>query len=216
MSGRTGSPRLVTRAASKIRVGSEEGLTPISDFGFVMLDLRLGTGAVDPLFHGSNQSHVSTMHRAEGRFGGLTTAWPINSSDIPYVDPPIPRLSVNQFQCLGGWLNGLSSVRNSHPRGARAGGSASSKLLFGADRQFPARGDRADHWAAREPVGRPATRHNQDCDHSAVCKHSPHLWIGWGYHEVVAPFADFEILFFVPGGSPALSQRFVVHYAGTL
>ena len=90
-----GVTQLVTRAASKIRVGSEEGLTPISDFGFVMLDLRLGTGAVDPLFHGFNQSHVSTMHRAEGRFGGLTTAWPINVSDIPYVEPPIPRLDFN-------------------------------------------------------------------------------------------------------------------------
>ena len=211
-----GVTQLVTRAASKIRVGSEEGLTPISDFGFVMLDLRLGTGAVDPLFHGSNQAHVSTMHRAEGRFGGLTTGWPINSSDIPYVDPPIPRLSVNQFQCLGGVVQRVdppsgTPILEVHAPAGLLHLNYYLELLDNSPREVTGQiiGLPGNQWAGPPP----ATTKTATIQPYATFAN---LWIGWGYHEVVAPFDDFEILFFVPGGSPALSQRFVVHYAGTL
>ena len=36
----------------------------------------------------------------------------------------------------------------------------------------------------------------------------------WGFHEVTAPFADFQVVFQVPGGSPALTDTITVHYEG--
>ncbi|RPJ53279.1 MAG: hypothetical protein EHM23_31260 [Acidobacteria bacterium] len=82
-----GTTSMIPLATSLLPVHSIAGIPIPSwfDFGFIFLDLRLGTTAVDPLFGGMNQSHVSIVHRASGRFGGLTTGWPVDSTASEHV-----------------------------------------------------------------------------------------------------------------------------------
>lgn len=76
------TPSIVPLAASLIPLSVSPGLQlpPGFEFGFIFFDLRLGAGAgADLLFHGLNQSHVSTIHKSPGRFGGVNTAWPVDA-----------------------------------------------------------------------------------------------------------------------------------------
>jgi len=77
-----GTSSLVPLATSLLPFHSSAGIPipPGFEFGFIFLDLRLGTATTDPLFGGWNQAHVSTVHRSTGRFGGLTTGWPVDST----------------------------------------------------------------------------------------------------------------------------------------
>ncbi len=82
-----GTTSMIPLATSLLPLHSSAGI-PIPggfEFGFIFLDLRHATTAADPLFGGMNQSHVSTVHRASGRFGGLTTAWPIDSTTYEHT-----------------------------------------------------------------------------------------------------------------------------------
>ncbi len=82
-----GTTSLIPLAASLMPYHSSAGIPipPGFEFGFMFLDLRLGTTTTDPLFGGLNQSHVSTVHRTTGRFGGLTTGWPVDSTTYEHV-----------------------------------------------------------------------------------------------------------------------------------
>jgi hypothetical protein len=190
---------------------------PPSPWGFIMLDLRLGTGAVDSLFQGVNQSHVSTILRAQGRFGSLTTAWPISVGDIPFMDPPIPRLDLVQAMCVGGFgtvevvtpPSGTPILRVHGPEGI-----LQLTYILGLNDNVPRE-------VTGQIIGQPGnqwTNPTPGTTKTAIAQPfgSLNTFMWWGYHEVVAPFADFEIRFYVAGASPALSLRFVVNYAGTL
>jgi hypothetical protein len=209
-----GTVTLVPRAASRIQVGAAGGFPVLSPFGFISLDLRLGAGTADPLFGGANQSHVSTVHKANGRFGGLTEAWPTTADLVPYVDPPFPRLHFDQASCAGGTVT-LDTPSSGTPV-LRVWGPAG--VL-----QFWYRLTLVDNVARQltgEIIGQPGNQWIGDPTPAPVktATAQPYqafeTFIWWNYHEVVAPFPDFEIRFYVPGGSAAQSLSFLMHYEG--
>ncbi len=207
-----GTVTLVPKAASRIRVGVAEGFPVPSPFGFLALDLRLAAGAVDPLFGGDNQSHVSTVHTADGRFGGLVTAWPIDSYIVPRVDTPYPNLRVMMASCT----EGASLFDHTAPTPTLAVTAPPGTIHLRYDLRLEINYDApvrqvtgqvgAGVWAGppAEAVKTANIQPNSLFRSNTV----------WGWHELVAPFPDFQVVFFVPGGSPSLSYTINVHYAG--
>jgi hypothetical protein len=52
----------------------------VPDFGVLFLDLNRATAASP--FSSTNQAHISTLYRADGRFAGLLTAWVLDYTSV--------------------------------------------------------------------------------------------------------------------------------------
>ncbi len=215
---------VVPRAASQIRVNSTEGLVTGSDFGFITLDLRLAPEVTDPLFGRVNQAHVSTIHKAQGRFAGLMTAWPTGTVGNYMPDPvsrPFPSLGLQYsspgFSCPDGF-----SVMTPLPSG-----DATLEVTAAAGPVHLRYQPRlVDNFNATRPVtgqipagagvwlGPPAEA--SKTSNFSVWSQPYNTAVVWGYHEVTAPFAPFDVQFFVPGGTVNQSRKITVSYAGDL